>query len=103
MSRISRIGITSFFLTVFVALCLPVSLSAMPFQQFDGMNTLDQAEYIAVMVDTTQRILSVSGGANYAAQIEQLFATVKPGSSMSLGLAELESTTSYAWMTSRRS
>ncbi|HVC46275.1 MAG TPA: hypothetical protein VND90_03420 [Terracidiphilus sp.] len=90
MSRIPRLGIASFLLTVFVALCLPVSLSAMPFRQFDTMNILDQAEYIAVMVDTTQRILRVTGGANYAAQIEQLFATVEPGASMSLGLAELE-------------
>ena len=90
MSRMSHSGIASFLLTVFVALCLPVSLSAMPFQQFDSMNMLDQAEYIAVMVDTTQQVLRVSGGANYAAQIEQLFATVKPGDSMSLGLAELE-------------
>jgi len=90
MSRIARIGIASFFLTVFVALCLPVSLSAMPYRQFDAMNILDQAEYIAVMVDRTQSVLRVTGGANYAAQIEQLFATVKPGDSMSLGLAELE-------------
>jgi hypothetical protein len=90
MPRMPRIGIICFLLTAVVALCLPVSLSAMPYQQFDNMNMLDQAEYIAVMVDTTQRILSVSGGANYAAQIEQLFATVKPGDSMSLGLAELE-------------
>lgn len=90
MSGIPRIGIASFLLAGFVALCLPVSLSAMPYRQFDTMNMLDQAEYIAVMVDTTQRVLSVSGGANYAAQIEQLFATVKPGDSMSVGLAELE-------------
>jgi hypothetical protein len=91
MFRIPRIGITSFFLTVFVALCLPISVSAMPFQQFDSMNILDQAEYIAVMVFTTQAAFRNSGGANYAAQIEQLFATVKPGDSMSDGLAELES------------
>src|ERR1700686_3243252 len=78
MSRIPRIGITSFLLTVFVALCLPVSLSAMTYRQFDTMNMLDQAEYIAVMVDTTQQVLRVSGGANYAAQIEQLFAKVEP-------------------------
>lgn len=90
MFRIPRIGIESFLLTIFVALCLPVSLSAMPFQQFDSMNILDQAEYIAVMVFTTQAVFRNSGGANYAAQIEQLFATVKPGDSMSDGLAELE-------------
>jgi len=91
MSRMPRIGITSFLLTVFVALCLPVSLSAMPYRQFDTMKMLDQAEYIAVMVDTTQRVLRVTGGANYAAQIEQLFTTIEPGDSMSLGLVELES------------
>jgi len=90
MSRTSRIGITSFLLAVFVALCLPVPLAAMPYRQFDTMNMLDQAEYIAVMADTAQSIFSVSDGANYAAQIEQLFATVAPGASMSLGLAELE-------------
>ncbi len=91
MSRNPRIGIASFLLTAFVVLCLPVSLSAMPYRQFDSMNTLDQAESIAVMVDTTQQVLSVSGGANYAAQIEQLFTTIEPGDSMSLGLVELES------------
>lgn len=91
MPKQSRCAFTSAILIILFALLLPVSLSAMPFQQFDAMNMLDQAEYIAVMVDTTQRILSVSGGANYAAQIEQLFATVKPGDSMSVGLAELES------------
>ncbi len=90
MSRKPRIGIASFLHAFLVALCLPASLSAMPYQQFDAMNMLDQAEYISVMVDTTQRIFSVSDGANYAAQIEKLFATVEPGASMSLGLAELE-------------
>ena len=90
MSQNPRIGIASFLLTVFVALCLPVSLSAMPYRQFDTMSVLDQAEYIAVMVYTTQAVLRNSGGANYAAQIEQLFATVKPGDSISDGLAELE-------------
>lgn len=74
---------------VAVALCLPVSLSAMPFRQFDAMNKMDQAEYIAVIVDTTQRVLRVSGGANYAAQFEQLF-VIKPGDTISDGLAELE-------------
>lgn len=91
MSRIPRIEIASFLLTVIVALCLAVSLSAMPFQQFDSMNMLDQAEYIAVMVYTAQSVLRNSGGATYAGQIEQLFATVKPGDSISDGLAELES------------
>jgi hypothetical protein len=90
MSRIPRIGIISCLLTGFVVLCLPVSLSAMPYRQFDTMNIWDQAEYIAMMVDTTQSILSVSGGVNYAAQIEQLFATVEPGASLSRGLEELE-------------
>jgi hypothetical protein len=90
MSRIGRNRITAFLLIVFVALYLPNLLSAMPYQQFDSMNMLDQAEYIAMMVYTTQAVLRNSGGANYAAQIEQLFGTIKPGGSMSIGLAELE-------------
>jgi hypothetical protein len=63
---------------------------AMKFSQFDKMTIDDQAEFIALMVDATQKALRNEGRSDFAAQIEHLFTTIDPGDSMSLGLVELE-------------
>jgi hypothetical protein len=91
MSKIFRIPIALLSLTVFADLCTLVSAQAIEFGRFDNMAVLDQAEFIAVMVDQTQNALVGAGQANDAAKIEQLFTTIEPGDKMSLGLVELES------------
>jgi len=73
-----------------MGLCLPAPLMATGFPQFDKMDVYDQAEFIAVLVDATQKAVRDDGKADFAAQIERLFTDVEPGDAMSLGLVELE-------------
>ncbi len=91
MSNTVRFGLgPRFTVTVLLALCLSTSLSAIKFRQFDKMDIHDQAEFIALMVDATQKALRDEGRADFAAQIEHLFTTVLPGDATPLGLVELE-------------
>ncbi|MGA7951786.1 MAG: hypothetical protein WCA45_16770, partial [Thiobacillaceae bacterium] len=52
------------------------------------MNIEAQSEFVAVMIDTTQKALKSDGRADFAAKMERLFTTIEPGDSMSLGLVE---------------
>jgi hypothetical protein len=72
------------------AIQFAVTANAMSFPQFDKMSTSGQAEFIADLVDRTEKALKDEGKAELAMKVEQLFADIKPGDKMSLGLAELE-------------
>ncbi|MGH9684699.1 MAG: hypothetical protein ACRD4S_13945 [Candidatus Acidiferrales bacterium] len=93
MPKTDRFAMTSILLFVSFAVAVfsaPVPLRATGFDRFDKMQAMLQAEFVAVMVDTTQKALRDAGSTAYADQIEQLFTKVEPGDSMSLGLVELE-------------
>jgi hypothetical protein len=70
------------------AMLLPGTAQALDFRQFDRMDMYAQSEFVAVMIDTTQKALKGDGRADFAAQMEHLFTTIEPGDSMPLGLAE---------------
>ncbi len=65
--------------------------NATTFPVFDHMNSSAQAEFIADMVDRTEKALRDDGKPDLALKTEQLFAPVEPGNKISPGLAELES------------
>ena len=79
--------IASWLLIAFIVI---PSMFAATFRQFDQMNTEAQAEYVARMLDETEKALIREGNAATAAQIDHLFTTVLPGDHMALGLVEYE-------------
>jgi hypothetical protein len=70
--------------------------NATTFPVFDHMDSYTQAEYIADVVDRTEKALRGDGKPDLALKTEQLFALVEPGDQMSLGLVELESNVARA-------
>jgi hypothetical protein len=73
----------------FAFLSLPASLQAMPFSQFDKMSIYAQAEFIAVMIDTTENALRSEGQADLANRVDKLFREIQPGDKISLGIGVL--------------
>jgi hypothetical protein len=65
-------------------------LFAATFHQFDHMNSDAQAEFVARMLDETEKALIREGNAAAAAQMDHLFTTVLPGDHMAVGLVEYE-------------
>jgi hypothetical protein len=64
--------------------------NAVTFPVFDHMDSYAQAEFIADMVDRTEKALRDDGKPDLSLKMEQLFALVEPGDKISLGLVELE-------------
>ena len=64
--------------------------NATTFPVFDHMDSEGQAEFIADMVDRTEKALRDDGKSDLALKMEQLFALVEPGDQISVGLVELE-------------
>jgi hypothetical protein len=90
MVRSVCFGLVAMLTIMVVTLSLPARLPATTFPKFDKMDIEDQAEFVAVMLDATQKALSDDGQADLAGQIEHLFTTIEPGDSMSIGLVEVE-------------
>src|SRR5665213_2969909 len=80
--------ISVFWISVF-ALFASIS-NAATFPAFDHMDSAAQAEFIADMVDRTEKALRDDGKPDLALKTGQLFAHVEPGDKMSVGLVELE-------------
>jgi hypothetical protein len=73
-----------------IAVCaasFPSSLPAASFEQFDKMDLYDQAEFIAVMIDTEQTALRNAGKGDLADQIEELFTRMGPNDDISSGFS----------------
>jgi hypothetical protein len=75
------------------AVVFPPSLQAVTFErldtfkQFDEMDLYDQAEFVAVMIDTAQTALRNAGKGDVANQIEELFTQMGPNDDISSGFA----------------
>jgi hypothetical protein len=81
------------FLAVFflsAALLFASAAQAMQIRQFDKMAPQDQADYIHVLVEGSQRILIGQGKTDLAAKVNRLFTEVHPGDTMPLGMIEFE-------------
>jgi hypothetical protein len=63
---------------------------AVQIQQFDKMADQDQSEYLGLLVQGAEKVLTDEGRADLAAQVDKLFLTTLPGDRMTLGMTELE-------------
>jgi hypothetical protein len=93
--KVAASSAISVFLISIVMLFATTS-NAVTFPVFDHMDTYAQAEFIADMVDRTEKALRDDGKPDLALKMEKLFALVEPGDKMSLGLVELESNVARA-------
>src|SRR5579863_4765071 len=72
------------------AMLLPNMVQAMEIRQFDKMADQDQSEYIGLLVQGAEKVLTDEGRADLAAQVDKLFLTIPAGDKMSLGMTEFE-------------
>ena len=79
-----------------VATCLTAAMlvtsaaQAMEIRQFDKMADRDQSEYVGLLVQGAEKVLTDEGKADLAAQVDKLFLTIPAGDKMSLGMTEFE-------------
>ena len=79
------------------AAMLSVSVAqAMEIRQFDKMAVPDQSEYVGLLVQGAEKVLTDEGKADLAAQVEHLFTTTEPGDKFTLGMVEFESNLALA-------
>jgi len=92
MNRLREVAASSaisvFLISIFMLFAS--NSNAVIFPAFDHLDSYAQAEFIADMVDRTEKALRDDGKPDLALKMEQLFALVEPGDKMSLGLVELE-------------
>ncbi len=80
---------TSVAATLFLAVLLrPDSAPAMEIWQFDKMTGPDQAEFIGVLVQGAEKVLTDAGRPDQAAQVSSLFTTNAPDNSISAGMQQ---------------
>lgn len=77
-------------LGIALVLMFPSHLCSMPIERFDRMPIEVQAEFIATMVDATEKTLRESGEAAKADTVARLFNEVKAGDTLPIGLIVLE-------------
>ena len=90
MSANIRIGYASTVLLASAALLLPNMVQAMEIRKYDKMADQDQAEYVGLLVQGAEKVLTDEGKADLAAQVDKLFLTIPAGDKMSLGMTEFE-------------
>ena len=61
---------------------------AMEIRQFDKMADRDQSDYINVLIDGAEKVLTDEGKPDQAAQVSHLFTTNDPGDEISIGMTE---------------
>jgi hypothetical protein len=64
---------------------------AMEIRQFDKMAVPDQSEYVGLLVQGAEKVLTDEGRSDLAAQVERLFTTTLPGDAHTIGSVEFES------------
>ena len=62
----------------------------MEIQQFDKIADQDQAEYVGLLVQGAENVLTDEGRTDLSAQVDKLFLTKLSGDKMSLGMVEFE-------------
>lgn len=81
---------------LFAAVLLSAAAQAMEIRQFDKMAVPDQSEYVGLLVQGAQKVLTDAGRSDLAAQVEHLFTTTLPGDKFTLGIVEFESNLALA-------
>ena len=90
MSTNIRIGYASTVLLASAAMLFSSAAQAMEIRQFDKMADQDQSEYVGLLVQGAEKVLTDEGKADLAAQVDKLFLTIPAGDKMSLGMTEFE-------------
>ena len=61
------------------AMLLVATAQAMEIQKFDKMALPNQSEYVGLLVQGAEKVLTDEGRSDLAAQVEHLFTTTLPG------------------------
>src|ERR1700674_3753072 len=74
-------GLNKFLAATFLsaAMLFTTGAQAMEIRQFDKMADQDQAEYVGLLVQGAEKVLTDEGRSDLAAQVEHLFTTRNPG------------------------
>lgn len=83
----------SFLAAIFLsgAILLINTAQAMEIRQFDKMAVPDQSEYVGLLVQGAEKVLTDESRSDLAAQVEHLFTTTDPGDRHTIGMVEFES------------
>jgi|SRR5277367_3272272 len=73
-----------------VAVLLSSAAQAMEIQQYDKMADRDQAEYVGLLVEGAEKVLTDEGRSDLATKTHQLIMTTPTGDKMSLLMTEFE-------------
>lgn len=72
------------------AILVSGAAQAMEIRQFDKMAVPDQSEYVGLLVQGAEKVLTDQGRRDLAGQVEHLFTTTEPGDKFTLGTVEFE-------------
>jgi hypothetical protein len=81
------------------AMLFSSAAQAMEIRQFDKMADQDQAEYVGLLVQGAEKVLTDVGRPDLAAQVEHLFTTRNPGDADTIGAVEFETNLALARVT----
>ena len=87
MNRLNKFLVAAF---MSAAMLLPSMVQAMEIRQFDKMAVPDQSEYVGLLVQGAEKVLTDEGRSDLAAQVEHLFTTTDPGDRNTIGIVEFE-------------
>ena len=87
MNRLNKFLVAAF---MAAAIVLPNIVQAMEIWQFDKMAVSDQSEYVGLLVQGAEKVLTDEGRSDLAAQVEDLFTTTDPGDRHTIGAVEFE-------------
>ena len=87
MNRFNKFWVAAF---MSAAMLLPNIMQAMEIRQFDKMADQDQGEYVGLLVQGAENVLTDEGRTDLSAQVNKLFLTTLSGDKMSLGMVEFE-------------
>jgi len=93
MNRFNKVLAATF---LSAAMLLPGAVQAMEIRQFDKMAGRDQSDYINVLIDGAEKVLTDEGRSDLAVQVEHLFTTKNPGDADVIGMVEFETNLALA-------
>ena len=94
MNTLRTLAIGSFLLTAGMVLSAPSH--AMQIQEFDRMVARDRQDYVNLLIESAQKVLSEAGRQNDAAKAHKLFTEVQKGDAMPKGETEFENNLALA-------
>jgi hypothetical protein len=86
MSRLKVLAV----MVLSAALLAASAAQAMEIRQFDKMAVPDQSEYVGLLAQGAEKVLTGEGRSDLAAQVEHLFTTTEPGDRHTIGMVEVE-------------